>query len=159
VSSRNPPVVGIVIFLYCTWNSRDLLWAWQRSPYDRYGWLAMLIWCTPLLMFWIRPPGRTGSAPPQWIFLGTGLLLSFLGVIGSLNVLQHIGLAFTAAGLIPFSWLHVVWICSASSWMPALGWLGSQFFSNHVLAARLLISTAAVGLIFADAAKQARQNK
>jgi len=140
------------------WNSRDLLWAWQHSTYDRYGWLAMLIWCTPLLIFWIRPSGVTGRENARTVLLGFGLFFSFLGVLGSLNVLQHIGLAFAGAGLASFSWMHAVWLCSALSWMPALGWLGSRFFSNHILTVRLLISIAAVGWIFYNVARQTRQS-
>ena len=41
------PEWGVLAF--CAWHSSDLLTAWQYSPFDRLGWLALALWVTPTL--------------------------------------------------------------------------------------------------------------
>ena len=139
--------VQIPVTLYCLWNARDILGGWQHCLYDRYDWMIMLIWCVPLIIYKFIPPGGTASAKTQAIYTGTGLLFSFVGTIGSLNLLVYAGLAVVLAGWLPFSWLQIVWLFSSLSWMPALGWIGTRFFLNHILMVRVILSITASGWI------------
>ncbi len=147
--------VQIPIALYCLWNARDLLGAWEHCLYDRYGWLVMLIWCMPLLSLQLARQKSKASSSIQSLYTGAGLLLSFTGSIGSLNLLQYAGLALVLAGWIPFSRVQLFWLLASLSWMPALGWIGSRFFLDHVLMVRVLLAgTASVWISFYTATKQ-----
>jgi hypothetical protein len=148
--------VETALVLYCAWHARDLLAAWQHSGFDRCGWLAMVIWCAPLLFPGASPSGAARSAGTPAVTMGAGLLCSFTGTLGALNVLQHVGLAIIVAGRRPWSWAQTVWLCSALSWMPALGWFGSRFFSDHVLAVRLTLAAAGAGWLIYHTARQRR---
>jgi hypothetical protein len=71
--------------------------------------------------------------------------LSLLGALGSLNVLQHAGLALSLAGLMPWRWGHALWLAAAASWMPVCGWaLGRHFAVEVVPLARMGIAAAGV---------------
>lgn len=59
----------------------------------------------------------------QPILLGTAIVLSLMGTLGSLNVLRHVGLAFALAGMVPFSLITMLWLVTGISWLPALGWI------------------------------------
>ena len=37
------------VLAFCAWQSADLLTAWRHSPFDRLGWLALVLWLTPTL--------------------------------------------------------------------------------------------------------------
>jgi hypothetical protein len=150
--------VQVPVALYCLWNSRDLLDAWQHCLYDRYDWMVMLIWCIPLIIIRFFPPDERASGNTQAIYTGTGLLFSFIGTIGSLNLLTYAGLAVVIAGWLPFSWVQFVWILSALSWMPALGWIGSRFFLDHILMVRVFLSiTASAWISYHTVTQRKRQ--
>lgn len=131
------------VLAYCLWQARDLIPAWLKSPYDRLGWLALIIWLLPVL-YQRRPlcRYRSHSAP---LLLGLGLALSCIGVVGSLNLLNHLGLATTLAGLAPASSRRFPWAVAAVSWIPFLGWIGSHWFPSLILPVRLLLAAAGSG--------------
>ncbi len=129
--------IDLVIILYCAWGVRDLVRAWQTSPFDRFGWLILIVWCLPLALLWLDRKAETKGA--NAILLGTGLCVSALGCLGSLNVLQHCGLACAIVGLRPWSWGSAIWLATAIAWMPALGWVGSRLFPGSVTFVRLFI--------------------
>ncbi|VFQ46484.1 hypothetical protein [Desulfoluna butyratoxydans] len=134
------------VFAYCLWHARDLLAAWQRSPHDRLGWLALFIWGLPILC-----RGRhleKGRPLGQPHLLALGLFLSFIGELGSLNLLNHLGLASALAGLVGLTPRQLPWVVAAISWMPLLGWVGSHLFPFMVLPMRLALATAGTGFFF-----------
>ncbi|SCY30134.1 hypothetical protein [Desulfoluna spongiiphila] len=135
-----------MVFAYCLWHARDLLSAWQRSPHDRLGWLALFIWLVPVLY-----RGRhLHRGLPAWspLLLGLGLLLSFIGEMGSLNLLNHLGLATALAGLARITPRQLPWAAAAISWMPLFGWVGSHWFPTMILPVRLALATAGCGFFF-----------
>lgn len=145
---RRPSIIGIVICFYCAWQSCELVQSWMRSPYDRFGWIAFLIWFTPVIFFWLRQK-QLPDPPPQGrpVYLGLGILSVFIGSIGSLHVLEHMGLAIAIVGLMPFSRLEPIWIFSALSWMPAFGWLSGRFFPECAHLARFILAIVPAGMM------------
>ena len=150
------PSVQVPVLLYCAWNARDLLGAWQHCLYDRHAWMVLLIWSLPVVMARLNPDRRTASGKTQAIYTAAGLLCSFTGGIGSLNLLQYAGLALALACWIPFSRMQLLWLLSSLSWMPALGWIGSRFFLDHVLVVRLMLSVMTSGLLIYHTATRKR---
>lgn len=132
------------VFTYCLWQARDLIAAWQRSPHERLGWVALFIWGFPILYKRSNLIRHQSDSTP--LLLGLGLALSFIGDVGSLNVLQHLGLAMVLAGLLPPSPHHLLWTLTAISWMPLFGWIGSRGFPDMILPARLMTAVAGSGL-------------
>ena len=145
---RRPATIGIIICLYCAWQSLGLIQAWMKSPYDRLGWLAFTIWCLPVLIFWFRQRQNPNPSPQgNPLFMGLGLISVFIGSAGSLHALEYIGLSFAIAGLIPFSWVDILWVGSALSWMPAFGWLSGRFFPECAHIVRILVAIIPTGIL------------
>jgi len=44
------PFLHLTVIGYGVWQSRNLVEAWLHSPFDRWGWLAFLIWASPVLI-------------------------------------------------------------------------------------------------------------
>jgi len=156
---RNFFQIQVAITLYCAWNARDLVGAWQHSSFDRYNWLIMIVWLLPLLFLKHITKNRLTSEKTELLYTGAGLLFSFTGVIGSLNVLEHVALALVIAGWMPFSWIQIAWLLSAISWMPALGWIGTRLFLDHILLVRSLFSIIGSGLIVYHIQTQRQRDK
>ena len=147
-----PPLVALAILFYCAWNSFHILSDWfGDDPLAHFAWLAFVIWIFPLILYW-TPGSFLGAsrAPCNAFLLALALATSFLGMIGSLNVLQYFGLALALGGVLPWSWNLAIWIVCSVSWMPALAWLASHTFPAYIVAMRLLLASAsAVWLIIA----------
>ncbi|KZK73920.1 hypothetical protein EKD00_08630 [Chlorobium phaeovibrioides] len=139
----------LAITLWCIWQARDLLAAWEHSGYDQYGWIALLVWCLPVFMSGTSALLGAGSRQYGTAMLTAALLLALLGQAGSLHILQHAGLALALASWIPFSPHQLLWLLSSISWMPAFGWIGSRLFFGHILPARLLLALTAAGWLAA----------
>ena len=130
-----PSPVALAICAYCAWQSRDLVGAWKGAPFERLAWLALAIWCVPIL--WRRAHSReTGESS---ILLVLGVVCALLGTLGSINAIKYLGLALALAGLLPWAWAHILWIASSVAWMPAFGWLVGRHCPDWVLVARLLV--------------------
>ena len=146
--SRRPfPAVELAIAAFCAWRSADLLHAWHQSPYDRLGWLALLLWCLPAL------PGLTG---PRWARPGpeplaylpwVAVALAMLGVVTSLNFLTYWALACAVVSLHRTGRHDLVWLGLAIGWMPVLGWVGTRFPPLAITVTRLAISVGAAVLV------------
>jgi hypothetical protein len=144
--SLPPAAPGIILF--CAYGCQDLLDAWRDSPFDSLGWIALSVWGLPLLVLrreeWEEGGGREGGGASPAL-LGAGLGMSLLGALGSLNVLQHAGLALSLAGLLPWRWGHAPWLAAAVSWMPVFGWaLGQRCAVEAVPLARMGVAAAGV---------------
>ena len=136
----------VSVFAYCLWHARPLLLAWQKSPHDRLGWVAFIIWCLPILLRRSIHPSGQYTEKRLFPLLVLALALSFFGSIGSLNALKYTGLALAFAGLAPASPRHILWLFSAVCWMPVFGWMGSHWFPEIIIPARLMTAVAGSGL-------------
>jgi len=139
----------VAITLYCAIQSRELLDVWFRSGYDRFAWLILLLWILPIVI--PRLLGHTSTVPEKQslIMMPVALLLTLIGQVGSLHIVQHTGLAIALASWVPFSLYQGLWIASAITWMPSFGWIGSKFFYGNIFPIRLLLVGTAAGLLIA----------
>lgn len=135
-SARSFPLLELAVVAACLWLSRDLLNAWQHSPHDRLGWVAMLIWLSPLVVFLARKRELSANA----YFLGGAIFLGLAGELTELNFLGHAALAFSLAAWLPFSWRTLVWWLAALSWTPLLGWELASYSSEETLGTRWALS-------------------
>ncbi len=140
---KNPrpfPLVEFSILAFCLWLSRDLWNAWQHSPHDRFGWLALLVWLTPLAVRLVRKENFSANA----FFLGAAIVVGALGELSEFHFLGHVALALALGAWLPVSLWRVVWLAAALSWMPAFGWELAQFSGGAILISRLALALAGV---------------
>lgn len=132
---------GLVTLLSLCWCV-DLLNAWKHSPMDQCGWVALLIWLTPLLIFATQANSPLRLDSRRIVVFIVALSIGALGRLTSLHVLQHIGLTIALAGWLGgFRWTVVAWSSCAVCWMPAFGWATSKVApSEVVLASRLILA-------------------
>ncbi|MBI4659855.1 MAG: hypothetical protein HY735_13525 [Verrucomicrobia bacterium] len=207
------PYLEWLVLGYAVWQSQNLLAAWLHNPFDRWGWLAFLIWLTGLVVSRRAPgdveqasslpveaasrrqedavdglneandeksvpefgtdskkllqkPGckrRAGFQPAGFLrfrnrsegrqdarlasvprsgtsqgctrfdenkasacLLMAGLTLTFLGDLGSFKVSCNAGLALILLSFASSPGRSLTAAVTAVSWMPAMGWFGSQ---------------------------------
>ena len=135
---NRPPAIAIAICIYCIMNSFDLVVTWMHPSQARLGAAALIIWVTPVILYWSLRTKFNEKLKGRPILLGLALLLSFNGMVGSLNVLEHVGLACAIGALLPPFPMNLVWLASSLSWMPAFDWLGGRFFPEYIIIARIL---------------------
>ncbi len=124
--------LGLAIIGFCAWQSTPLGDAWRSSPFDRFGWLAFVIWAIPVFCP-ASVETRLPLRPTQHTALqGSALALALLGSLGSLNGLCYIGLACSMAALCPWGPRTAVWLAGAISWMPVFGYAMSQCLPNSL---------------------------
>lgn len=143
------PCLELTVVGYGIWQSRNLAEAWLHSPFDRWGWLAFLIWLTPLVLSKVRAPSESRQSTKDRNCFLAGLLLTFLGDLGSFNVSRNVGLGLILLGFAPVqgcTWM--AGLCSGA-WMPALGWFGSQASLGPVAMSVLRLGIAVLGTIYA----------
>ena len=145
-ASLQPVAAGAAISLYAAWNARNLLAAWLHSPYDRYGWLAFLLWVFPIGCLWMTRlhTDHAGSKQVSSAAFAIALAISFAGVISDLGALKYLGLAIALAGFLPLQPASFVYLACAAAWMPAAGWALSSHGSLLVNSIRATIGLAAV---------------
>ena len=119
----------------------DIVQAWRHSPYDRLGWVAAGGWAA-----WVVLAGRRVTHA-SWVWWAAAWLVSFVGVAGELNVVQHAALALAAAAWVGGGGRGWGVLVLAAGWLPALGWVGRGAGAELVLGVRLLAGTA--GLVLA----------
>ena len=128
------------IILFCAWASRELVNAWWHSPFDRFGWLAFLLWLTPVVVHeFHRSDSKNGIACS-----GAGLVAATFGLMAQLNAATYAGLAFAVAGLLPWNPMVALWLAFSLAWMPLTGWLCGDFGGHATLALRLAGAALAV---------------
>jgi hypothetical protein len=132
---RFPSLIEVAILLYCGWMASDLPHSWISTPAVRYEWVAFVIWASTCLCYMVFMP--KGSTP---LFLGLAVVCSLVGSIGSLHILNHLGLALAIAGMLPFSGPQVVWLASFVSWTPALGWFAKLLSPPQEFTLQVLIA-------------------
>lgn len=123
-------ILPIFIITLSALLSSDLLVAWSRSPFEQFAWIALLLWICPIFF-------RKSEAHMPILFLG--FFFAIIGWVGDLNFLQHVGLACSVGSLLISRYSHIIWLVSAIAWMPAFGWIGSHYFFEYVIIARIFL--------------------
>lgn len=144
-AAHRPSLVSLAVVAYCGWQSLDLVDAWRTSPFEKFGWAALLFWLVPLVVGKACEFKMAGGPDGNSVLLWAGLGFSFVGTIGEVNALHYAGLACALAGLLPWSWKLFPWLLSAISWMPVFGYLVSHQFPKLVLPARLVLAALVAG--------------
>jgi hypothetical protein len=130
---------------FCAWHSAGpLLQAWQHSPFERFGWVALIIWLIPAA----RMVCRGADTSRDFKLAIISLVLSFIGVIGDLNVLVYCGLAGVIGAMANVSGRGWLWLVLAVCWIPAFSLFFARFqFTPHMVQlTRLVVALLAAGL-------------
>lgn len=135
-------LLAFAILAYCLINSYELFNSWIHAPYEKMSWILFLIWCFPLFLIWTIKFAKSPTAELRinFFFLWGALSLTLFGVIGSLNAFIFFGLALAIASFFPWGWPTLIWLCGSLAWMPAIGWIGSHYFSDDVFLIRLILA-------------------
>lgn len=139
-----------LVAAFCAWHAAGLLGgdalvhAWQHSPYDRLGWLALILWALPAA----RAIWRGGSANGAFPVAMASLVMALIGVLGDLNFLVYWGFAASIGSLARVARRGWLWLVLAVCWMPVFGWFGSQLHlgAMPVNLLRLLVAAAAAAI-------------
>lgn len=149
--NRRPQSGAIAIAVYCAFQSSHLVAAWRHSPFDRWSWIALLIWLAPLGAVWTRTPAEFRLGRLNHWLLGLALLVSLLGTVTSMNAIKYVALAISVLGMIRWRWTHLVWFAGAAAWMPAFGYFAAGFIRTGppvdlilMLALRVSVVTAVI---------------
>jgi exosortase/archaeosortase family protein len=139
------PWLEVALVGYALLANRALVGGWRVAPYDRFGWIAFLIWLVPLAR---RNPASTGARRVQVnrpLVAGLGLAAVLLGQFVEFNVARQTGLALILISLAPWRspW---IWAACACAWLPATGWLASRFAIDPTLFALCRVSVAFAGV-------------
>lgn len=136
------PLVGLAVPLFCAWQARDLITAWQHSPHDRLGWLALLVWLAPVAR---RVAGKArGKARAElaasFILMGAAIGCGLASELTELHFLGHVALALAMAGWLKNSWRSLLWLAAAVAWMPVFGWWLAPVSGALILPLRLALA-------------------
>jgi hypothetical protein len=124
---RFPFLIEVGVLLYCLWQSTVLFRSWGDSPLDYGDWIPFLIWCSPVIIYWLFFGHFKPRLEPSYWLIGGAILMTLLGALGSLNAANYFGFALAIAALIPPQFFVLAWICLAVSWMPLLGWFATYY--------------------------------
>jgi len=136
-STRSWPLVELAILYFAAWLSRDLLNAWQHSPHDRLGWLALLVWLTPLAR---RLKNDRTELSANSYLLGAAIACGLLGELAEVHFLSHVAMALALGAWLKISLRSLLWLLAAVAWMPAFGWWLAGFSGGSVLILRLVLA-------------------
>jgi hypothetical protein len=135
---KRPHLISILICIYCMTNAADLFEPWMEPQ----GWsaeaIAFSLWSAPLVSFWGCGMAWAGENPPC---LGLSLFLSFYGAAVSLRTFCHLGFALSLAAMLPAMPIHLAWVLSSCSWMPAFDWLGCRFFPGCTTETKIIVAS------------------
>lgn len=128
---KPPFYVAIAILIFCIWDASGITAGWVLAPYESFAWVAFIIWIFPLIYAWLIIPNRKFPKFQTASFLFLALFFAIVGMMASLNILQHLSLAFAIGAFIPWSRGMLLWMLGAVSWIPAFGY----FLSDHSVVA------------------------
>lgn len=126
----NPPfrsavAAGLAVCGLTALGAHPLVAAWRHSPYDTWGWVALLLWFAPLLRW-------RGELAAGWSY--AGLALGLLGQLVELNALKYAAFATAVAAFGPARrWQGWAWWLCAAAWFPVLGWMLAPYLSAAVV--------------------------
>jgi lysylphosphatidylglycerol synthetase-like protein (DUF2156 family) len=108
------------VLAYCVWQASDLALWWRPNSPEAWGLLMFGVWLVPAVVFAISSPGPDR---PRNRLLITAAVVSLIGQLTWLNVVQHVALVLAIAGWRqPFRG-QLVWMAAGCLWMPACGWV------------------------------------
>ncbi len=137
---KRPQLISILICIYCILTSLDLIETWVSTK-DISGPVALGLWISPVAFFWYMQQKALFRLKESPLLLGLALFSSFNGMLGSLRVLGHLGIACAFGAILPPMPIRILWLAASVSWMPAFDWFGGRFFSEYVTVARILLAT------------------
>lgn len=141
------------VLAYCIWQASDLALWWRPNSPEAWGVVMFGIWLVPAVVAAVRSPGRDR---PSNRLLMAAALVSLIGQLTWLNVVQHVALVLAIAGWRqPFRG-QLVWMAAGCLWMPACGWVLSAI---PLVWATLLrgMAVASVVLVLETSQRQDRQ--
>ena len=141
-STRSFPLVEVAVVFFAAFLSRDLINAWQHSPHDRLGGLALLVWLAPLVLRLANISGTETAANSY--FMGAAIVCGLLGDLAEVHFLNQVALALALGAWVNFSWRTLPWLLSAVAWMPIYGWWLAGFSAGTILTFRLALALAGV---------------
>lgn len=149
--------LSTAIVCYCLWLSLDLIHSWMDDPYGRAGAWAFAIWLISV-RFASRTLPPTGKSLPALQALS--IVLATLGLLGQLNVLQHVGLAFAICSFPMRGACRLILLAASICWMPTFGWLGHKILAMNLNFARVpLMVLAAVAVYLIHKRQQNQSNR
>ncbi len=134
MTRRNIAVTAMV--LYAAWSSRSLYSFWRDDPYGHTGWIAMLIWLSPLL----AKPIRLAKGSDALLLIG--LACTLLGHVLEIHAFHYAGLALIAGSAAGWHAGTLVWVAASVCWMPVLGYLAKAAPAQTVCIARIVMAVA-----------------
>jgi hypothetical protein len=136
-----PSPIAMIVNIFCIWEARELTSAWDAHPLMKGTPLAFLIWLAPIIFYYIN--SKKGYASCSTFFLYLALLTTAVGMMGELNILKHLGVAFSLASLIPPSFSSAVWLVTSITWMSMSAYFMRGFDFDVVMLLRLSTVTLA----------------
>ncbi|HRY50467.1 MAG TPA: hypothetical protein P5186_20645 [Candidatus Paceibacterota bacterium] len=136
------------VLLYTGIQASDILNYWRTNPYDRWGWLAFIIWCLPIGLSFLHRRFGAGASRPTAPLLGLGLAVSLLGTMGDLSLFKFFGFALSLAAIVPWRWSNLVWIATCVAWIHVLGYFLQWFSSNRLFIHIMRIVIALAGVLW-----------
>ncbi|MSU57145.1 MAG: hypothetical protein EXS35_03010 [Pedosphaera sp.] len=137
---RRPSLVALAVVAYCGWRAFDLVDAWRDSPFDKFGWLALIVWLSPLAWLLARAEADPNLPNEIPVLLWIGLGLSLFGTLGAFNAFHYAGLACALVGMVRWAPRNLPWLLASVGWMPVFGYYVSQVMPQFMLPARILVA-------------------
>ena len=131
----------LAVLFFAALLSRDLLNAWQHSPHDRFGWLALTVWLAPVLGRLIDAPAKLSA---NFYLLVAAIVCGLLGELTEVHFLNHIALALAVGAWVEFSPRIWLWLLAAMTWMPIFGWWLADFSDGMTLVFRMALALAGI---------------
>ena len=149
--------LNTAVACYCLWLSLDLIHAWMDDPFGRAGAWAFVLWLTSVFIASsLSPSTRKGLPALQAL----AILLATLGLLGELNVLQHVGLAFAICSYPMRGSCRLILLAASISWMPTFGWLGHMLLAMNLNFTRIpLMMLAAIAVFLIHKRQQNQSNQ
>ncbi len=146
-SRPKPPLLAWATLAFALFQSRGLIVAWQHSPLDRFGWLALALWLAPGGIAWAQN-GPPTFARHSFSAIAAAIVLLIAGVVTELHLLDYLAVALAVAAVAPPPDRLYLWLPGAISWMPLLSWAAKGLPTGGVIALRLVIAVAAASAPF-----------
>ena len=134
-------ITTLAAFAFCIWQAVDLFIGWVSYTAHFFGWIALIIWGVPLVLYLIQRIAQKQRFYVNPFLILLGPAVAFIGMKVSLHVLQHVGLSLCFLALLPLRITSLTWWAGAGLWMPAWEWLWGRFFPDTVLFSRLLFAS------------------
>jgi hypothetical protein len=140
---RSLLTVEWAVVVFCAWHcAQPLMGTWCSAPFDRLGWLAFLLWFSPVVasVAWSDRLPQVRIAWLTWVAVG----MQVAAVLANINALSYLGLALALGGILPPGKNHLFWMLLSFSWQPVLGIALFRFLPvNAIIVIRVLLAAVA----------------